>query len=156
MFATMLHFSVWIQGLLKVIWKHQTSWKASSVQDKGRTGWDLIQVSNYLTVSSCLCCCPPKKVWICYLCLDDAKLVLHCWTRRQTLFISFSLCSELGAWLDPQFLGFDMNMLFFVTVVQEHLYSVVHEHVKFSSCNVMFKMCLLCPTNNSVDNIMNN
>jgi len=38
-------------------------------------------------------------------------------------------------------------------VVQKYLYPVVHEHVSFSSCNVMLMMCYyVCPSNNGVNN----
>lgn len=97
-------------------------------------------------------CCPPNKYEfnfqkdtvipqdVPYWC--KCWLMLNCLTRQLNICFILSL-QHIGC-LNELFVDFYMKMLFFVClllVVQKYLYPVVHEHVSFSSCNVMLMMC---------------
>lgn len=90
-------------------------------------------------MSSCLHCCPPKK---CEFNFKKPQNLFNCRTAEQDnlIFASFSVCNVLGAWT-YSFWVLIWRCCFSVTVVQEDLYPVVHEHVSYSSCNVMLMMC---------------
>lgn len=149
MFATILQFyTVWVQGFfwrlfggIRPIEKHPVFKIKIIWQNRMRLNPNIKLSCNVCIVAL------QKSVNLTFkkthrMCHDDAKLVFNCWTAEQDnlIFASFSVCNVLGAWTNS-FWVLIWRCCFSVTVVQEYLYPVVHEHVSYSSCNVMLMMC---------------